>query len=495
MSSVLAIPAPVRGWDVKTALADMDEDAASVLDNWFPGVGRVDIRPGYTSYATGLEGNVETLAEFINGSNRKFLAFANNKIWNITAAGAAVDITNSMTITSNRWDWVNFDGKMGLVNGADAPLQIATDGTTASTLTLTGPTAANVIGVHAFSGRTYWWEDDSQSFWYSAVNTLGGTLTEFQLGRIGNFGGKLVKMESWLRDGGAGVDDLAVFFMSSGEVIVYSGTDPASFSLVGVFYLGSLVSARSVIKYAGDIVAVTSDGYISLNGAISQGRVSERGLLSDQINPAVTDEIEENAQNWGWEAFLYPAGNMLMFNIPRATNTTYDQHVFNTNTGAPCRFKRINARTWGLYNDEAYFGGSGVVYKFDDGYDDAGVNIDADAVPGCTYLNSRARNKHVVAVQPVTSSDGRVAVACDVAADFKVPNVAYENPTFEGGASDWDTADWDDAAWSSGGFITQDWKHITSYGYNFRARVRVRTKGQLVKWYSTNYMFENGGLV
>lgn len=495
MSAVLAIPAPVRGWDVKTALADMHEDSASILDNWFPRVGRVDIRPGYSSYATGLEGDVETLAEFINGATRTFLGFANNKIWNITSSGAASDITNSMTISNNRWDYVNFDGKMGLVNGADAPLQVATDGTTVSALTLTGPTAANVIGVHAFSSRTYFWEDDSQSVWYSSVNTLGGTLTEFQLGRLGNFGGRLVAMESWTRDGGAGVDDLAVFFMESGEVIVYSGTDPASFVLVGIFYLGSLVSRRSVIKFAGDIVAVTTDGYISLDGAISQGRITERGLLSDQINPAVSEQIENNGNNFGWEAFLYPAGNMLMFNIPLATNKTYDQHVFNTNTGAPCRFKRLNARTWGLYDDEAYFGGDGVVYKFDDGYDDAGMNIDCDAVTAATYLGSRAQNKHLVALQTVTSSDGQVAVSVAVGADFKLPTVGYENPTFEGGDSAWDVASWDTSAWSAGGFITQDWKQSTAYGYNFRTRVRVRTKGQLVKWYSIKYMFEAGGLV
>lgn len=495
MSGVLAIPAPVRGWDVKTALADMHEDSASILDNWFPGVGRVDIRPGYTSYATGLGGDVETLAEFINGANRKFLAFANNKIWNISSSGAASDITNSATITNNRWDFVNFDGKMGLVNGADAPLQVAADGTTVSSLTLTGPTANNVIGVHSFSGRTYFWEDGSQSFWYSAVNTLGGTLTEFQLGRIGNFGGRLVTMQSWTHDSGAGTDDFATFFMESGEVIVYSGTDPSSFVLVGVFYLGSLVSQRSVIQFAGDIVAVTTDGYISLDGALSQGRITERGLLSDQINPAVSEQIEQNGNNFGWESFLYPAGNMLIFNIPLATNKTYDQHVFNTNTGAPCRFKKIQARTWGLYKDEAYFGGDGVVYKFDVGYSDDGMNIDCDAVTGATYLGSKARNKHVVGIQPVTSSDGRVVISCAVGADFKLPVVGYKNPSFEGGDSAWDSAVWDTDLWSAGGFITQDWKQSTSYGYNFRTRVRVRTRGQLVKWYAINYMFEGGGVI
>ena len=80
---IKSIQAPTGGWDVKSSKADIPEENASILDNWFPGEGRVSIRPGYASYATGLGGNVETLAEFINDANRKFLGFADNKIWNI----------------------------------------------------------------------------------------------------------------------------------------------------------------------------------------------------------------------------------------------------------------------------------------------------------------------------------------------------------------------------------------------------------------------------
>jgi len=494
-ANIKVIAAPVGGWNVKDALADMPEDHASILDNWFPGVGRVDIRPGYTEYATGLGGNVETLAEFINGSARTFLGFANNKIWNISAAGAAVDLTNGMTITMNRWDWACMDGKMGLVNGSDAPLQIAADGTTASTLTLTGPTANNVIGINIFSGRSYFWEDDSQDFWYSAVNTLGGTLTKFELSRVGQFGGKLIEMGTWTFDSGSGPDDYAVFFMSSGDTIVYQGTDPSQFALVGVFRLGSPVARRGIIKVGGDLVAITRDGYISLMGAIKQGRITERGLLSDQINPALAEAINDYGSNFGWEAFHYPYANMLIFNVPLSTNSTYQQHVFNTNTGSPCRFRDIPSRCWGLYNDDAYFGGSGSVFKFNDGFDDNGTNISADALPGVTYLSNKGTQKQVTAIQPVMASDGEIAVSCKIGADFKLPTVAYETPSFTGGASSWDTSDWNTAEWSSGDQITKDWKNTEAFGYNFRTRVRVRTKGQRVKWYSVNYMFKMGGPV
>ena len=496
MARTVAVPAPVGGWNAKDALADMAQDQAVILDNWFPGEGRVSVRPGYTSYATGLEGNVETVAEFINGPNRKFLGFANNKIWNISATGAAADLTNSMTITSNRWDWVCMDGKMALVNGVDAPLQIASDGTTASALTISGSglTVANLIGVNVFKGRSYFWLKESQDFWYSAVNTLGGALTKFELSRVGQFGGKLLAMGTWTIDGGAGGDDYSAFFMTSGETIIYQGSDPSSYNLVGVFSLGAPVSQRGIVKLAGDLTVITKDGYISLNGALNNARLGDRGILSDQINPAVTDTVKENEGNFGWQAFHYPRGNMIIFNIPLSTNTTYSQHVFNSNTGKPCRFKGINSRCWGLYNDKAYFGGNGVVYLFDDGYDDVGKNIDCDAQPAWNYMGTHGAQKHVTALQAVMSADGAVEVSTALASDFKTPTVAYITPSFTGGVSSWDDAVWDAADWSSGGSVSKDWKNRNAFGYAIGARVRVRTKGQLVKWFALNYMVERGGL-
>jgi len=492
MSAVVrAVPAPVGGWNTRDALADMPEDHAPILDNFFPGEGRVDVRPGYSSYATGMTGDVETLAEYIDGSNRKFIAAANSKLWNISAAGAASEIGTGYT--NNRWDTINMQSQIALCNGQDTPLKW--DGTTLSTLTITGVTSTTLIGCHVFSGRSYWWADSSQSVWYSAVNTLGGTLTEFNLSRVGDFGGKLMAMGSWTHDSGAGADDFAVFFMSGGDTIVYQGTNPFDWSLLGVFKLGEIVARRGIIKLGGDLLAMTTDGYISLAGAITQGRVTDRGILSDQINPAVTEVVKGYKANFGWQAFHYPRGNMLIFNVPLATNTNYDQHVWNTNTGAPCRFKNIASRCWGLYNDKAYFGGSGVVYLFDDTAADAGNNIDADGQTAWNYLGNRASQDHITAIQPVFSSSGALAITAALENDFKQPIVAYGTPSFVGGAGAWDTSAWDTTDWASDNFITKDWMNSQAFGYCFSTRIRVRINANAGRWYAINYMHNRGGLV
>ena len=83
---------------------------------------------------------------------------------------------------------------MGLVNGTDTPQQF--NGTSVSSLTVTGSglTSTNLIGITVFKNRTFFWEDDSQDFWYSALNTLGGTVNKFPLSRVGDFGGKLISV-------------------------------------------------------------------------------------------------------------------------------------------------------------------------------------------------------------------------------------------------------------------------------------------------------------
>ena len=62
--SSVSIPAPVKGWNAKDALANMDQEFAITLDNVFPNLTDVEVRSGYASYSTGNgSGAVETLVE------------------------------------------------------------------------------------------------------------------------------------------------------------------------------------------------------------------------------------------------------------------------------------------------------------------------------------------------------------------------------------------------------------------------------------------------
>lgn len=474
------------GWNARDALADMDPTHAVVLDNWFPTEGQCELRKGYTEHANTLGDQVETLAEFHSGASQRFLAFANGNIWNITSSGAGSSLASGLT--NDRWDWIMFDGKMGMVNGADTPRQY--NGTSVSTLTITGSglTSTDLIGCNVFKSRSYWWEDDSQDFWYSDLNTLGGTLTKFPLSRVGTFGGKLLRMITWTRDGGAGVDDFAVFIMSTGEVIVYAGSDPGfDWTLVGVYRIGQPEGSRCAIKIGGDVVIITKEGYVSLNARIGNPQAQ---AISDQIVDAAVGAVQTYSGNFGFQPIFYPEGKMLIFNVPIGNNTSV-QHVFNTVTRAPCRFTGMDTTCWGIYNGELYFGGNGAVYKYAGKSDNASAIV-TDAVPAFLPLG-KGRLAQITAVQPSFESSGNLTVRLETRADFNIGSKAEASLSTGGSGTPWDTSAWG-SSWSSTQHLNP-LKTTTKVGRYLTTRMGTQTTAHEIKWYSMTHFYQKGGFI
>jgi hypothetical protein len=101
----------------------------------------------------------------------------------------------------------------------------------------------------------------------------------------------------------------------------------------------------------------------------------------------------------------------------------------------------------------------------------------------------------VTAIQPVMSSEGSLPLALSVGSDFSTPLPSYNPSSFAATGAERDAATWDSADWTGGSQILKSWYSQGAIGMNFAARVRVSTKAQPVKWYATNYMYKNGGLL
>lgn len=499
----LQLAAPVGGWNALDALDQMPPEDAVSMTNWFPDVGRVESRRGYVSYASGIPGAVETLAEFNAGLSRKFIAAGGGGIYDVSFPGA-VGTALVSGMASNRWQFAQFDDigggpRMALVNGTDAPKLY--NGSTISNLSIsgTGLTAANLTGVQVFKNRSYFWEKDSQDFWYSALGALGGSLTKFPLGRVSGFGGNLVAMASWTLDGGDGVDDLAVFVMSSSDVIIYQGSDPGSaadWSLVGIFRVGAPLSVRGVIKVGSDLILMTKEGYLPLSKVLSNDRFVTPGkAVSNKINSAVRLAADQFANNFGWQAVLYPRGNFVLFNVP-VSDSRFEQHILNTFTGAWTKFEGMNGRCWGTYRDRLYFGATdGQVYLADEGFSDNGQTIICSAQTAWNYFGNRGQLKRFTALKPVFASSNDLSVALALGFDFSVPNAAYTVSSFTGSASEWDISPWDESAWADEVRIIKPWISTAGIGLNASARVIASLNQQSCSWYSLEYLYEPGGLI
>jgi hypothetical protein len=459
-----------------------------VLDNWFPVEGKVTVRPGYTSFATGVgSGDVNTLHQYHVGTNQKLLAASSTNIYNITSGGAASSLKSGFT--NGKWDTANFNNISVFVNGADTPQQYNGTGITAMTWTGSGLTPSNLAGVNVYKSRLYFWEDHSQSFWYGDVNAITGTLTEFSLNRVAKFGGDIIAMGTWTHDGGDGSDDHAAFILSSGDVVVYMGDNPgsaASWALVGVYNIGQPLNKRAIVKTGGDLLIATTEDYVSMSAVLRTGQVG----ASSKICVAVRDASQSQGQGtFGWQGMVYRKGNMVIFNVPRSDGT-YHQHVMNPTTGAWCRFTDIDSNCWAEFNTDCYFGSSGgIVYKFDSGNLDDTTEINADGQQawqdfGVPY------DKRLSAARTVISSQGNIAYEMGVGFDFSAAVVGAASAVASDGSA-WDTSPWDTTPWSAGETVDLNWRAIGGYGHSLSPRVKASGK-QAISWLRTDVRAEVG---
>ena len=429
--------------------------------------------------------NVESLMVYRGAATEKMLAADGGIIWDATS------ITPSQLATgfnSDRWQHANMDNKMGMVNGhaSDAPQEYNGSAVSAMTLTGSGLTANNVIGINVFKARSYFWEDNSQDFWYSAIDALGGALTKFPLSRVGNWGGTLISMQTWTHDGGSGPDDYAVFFMSSGEAIVYQGYSPAAgsnWALVGIYQIGDPLSIRGFTKFGGDIIIMTTLDFVRLSEVI---RGEEQYTPGHKAIGAVRDAITTYGSNWGWQPVVFPRRNLIMFNIPVEVNATYRQFVLNMSTGAWCRFTGWNSDTWAVFQDRLYFGTlNGVVAEAFSGNDDDGSAVNTDLQTAWLPMGRKV-NKVFVGVEHVYKMGTKLAENSDFAVDYETHGIvnvpAANDPTGTPWGSPWGSP------WSSAPIVQRIRKLIRGFGRVISMRQRTATKDS-AEWFGSTWLF------
>ena len=500
MANSRALPPPVGGWDTESALTDMPPENAVTLDNWFPDTSDVLMRPGYTEFASGMSGEVGTLLEYIptTGTGQLF-AVNDGKIYSITAGGA-VGAAAVSGLSNSRFQQTQISTSAGhflfAVNGADTPRTF--DGSSWSTASITGPTAANLVWTNLHQRRLWFGESDDLSAWYLPVNSISGTASEFPMGALFSRGGYLMAMGTWTRDAGNGSDDVAVFITSEGQVALFQGVDPSSTStwdLIGVFNIGKPIGRRCFIKAGADLIIITQDGFVACSSILLADRSqAELVAISKQINSAVNDAVRDFKSLFGWEPFLYPKGQMLIFNVPQSSSSAY-QFTFNTITRKPCRFTGIDAATWALLDDNAYFGGfDGKVYKFDSGNSDDGANINADAVQAFNYFGSRTQDKSFKRAEPIFTSDGNPNPTIEMNTDFIVKDTTASKEAGAVSGAKWGSAMWGVDVWGSASQVYKGWRGIRGQGRAGSIRIRVSSNGAQPRWLSTNVIFSTGGM-
>lgn len=497
-----SLPPPIGGLNARDALSNMDPKDALILNNWFPQPTYVELRGGFTTYATlPVTTSVESLLQWAGPANAKLFAASGSGIYDISAAGsvASADVTG---LTNARWQYVNFSTAGGnfiwLCNGADIPLTYDGSAWAVMSTVSTGsavPSPSSFIYVTSFKSRLWMVEKNTRNAWYLGTNSISGLATKFPLASIFQLGGELIAIGTLSQDAGNGPDDYLCFITSNGEVAVYQGTDPATdFAIVGRFQIGRPVPLRPIIQVGGDMFVLTDDGLISMIKALNVDKAAiSRVALTDKINTLINQAVQSYRGNFGWQVFAYPKGNWAIVNVPTNENSGQFQYIMNTITGAWSSFTGMEANCWGLLVDTLYFGGNtGVVYQADTGFTDDGAGILCQLKTAFNYYGSRGTNKYVTMVRPVYQANGNPSILLGIDMDFanNDPGSNLDVPT---GGSGWDDGMWDDATWSGFDAYTVQWQTIGGIGYCGALRLNVFTKGQAMRLNSFDLQCEVGG--
>ena len=296
-------------------------------------------------------------------------------------------------------------------------------------------------------------------------------------------------------DGGAGPDDYLVIFMGGGDVVLYGGADigPADkWAQLGTYYIGSPLGRDPIVKFGGDAIAMTVDGFFLLSNLVKAGRRGSDHSISDLVYPLLGESIKGRGvspRSAGWQALLYPVGNQLIFNVPRGGEDHY-QLVMNMKTGAWCRYLGQNAERWSLFDDSLYFYSGNKIFKADTGELDDGELIEG----ACYSAYNAVRGKGEKAFQHIrphirARGDVNIEVVSDV--DFSEDYTGDPISIVTDVGRHWDTAMWNTFPFEAISRVTREWQVLNHQGVQISVGLRSRTKTDRLEWYSTDLHFEN----
>lgn len=501
-AQVQSLPAPLGGWNARDSIANMEPTDAVTLINMFPTVSNLTMRGGYTKHATGLDGKVQTLMVYNDGNNTEMFAVTSaGKIYDVTAGGA-VGAPVVTGLTNGIWEYINITTAGGsflmAVNGEDSALLY--DGSTWTNPAITGVTSANLSNITLFKNRIWFIEQYTLKAWYLPTSSIAGAAQYLDMSSIAKYGGHLVDLDTWTLDAGYGVDDNLAFITSIGETIVYRGTDPASaatWSLIGVWKLGSPVGTRCMLKWGGDLLILTYDGLMPLAASLQSSRLDPRVALSDKIQGAITAATTQyggNHASVGWQVVYTAKNNAVWINVPVADGQQ-QQYVMNTITKSWAQFIGWAAYCWEIYQDDPYFGSDGYVGKaWDDNYTDYTSNITTQTLQAFNYFGSRGVKKYFTRARPSLFTNGDPVISVGMNIDFDTSDTTAP-VTFTGSAYGvWDavTSTWDTAIWGADLAVQNTWLGITGIGYCGGLQVKTASSGLQIQWASTDVVYQTG---
>lgn len=517
------LPAPVGGLNVSASYDNMPSNQALVMDNFVPASSSVMLRKGFKPHAFEMPFVPKTLVAYhsLKGTDHLF-AFGENQVLEVTKKASYKTLDSSYAyhlsqlmeekFSIGTLNWVQFKNNLFLLNGIDTPKiyfppeaedgfglfqNVAFEG---ENLTL-----SDLKNVFISKQRLWFIEKNSMRVWYTKeAGAVQGQLLCFDMSAVSSFAGHLVAGASWTQDGGEGMDDLTCFITSAGEVLVYKGIDPNdadNWTLKGVYKMAAPVGDRCFLKFHGDLILISKEGFIPLSKALPlEGANASLFSFSGNINQLIEEKATLYGGKPGWQGLLYPKGGYALFNTPNSRS--YEQFICNTATGAWARFTGIKAHDFVLFNNRLYFASDDGVFLFDEGFSDNGMPIQGRIEQAFTNFAS-PKLKRVTLLNPRIKASHPIALNLYMNTDFDTKQKPYETLLSDQSTSPWNELKWStlkqvpssqgtsSAKWATlSGISRASWIATLATGVYFSLVLATKTKGTPLTVYSTAVRYE-----
>jgi hypothetical protein len=401
------------------------------------------------------------------------------------------------SFSDDRWQTALYSDRLFFVNGLDNP-QVY-DGSTVAAIVWSGSGLSadnDLINIALVRNRLWFCEKEKARVWYGAIGqiTAASPLTVFDLQQIAS-GGICMAIGSWSRDAGDGADDMTVFVMSTGEILIYQGDPGSTFSLIGKYWTGAPpIGRQCLFKIGGELMVITSLGLLPVSAAIGGvaldlSRIDPWGKIAAGI---VADAALDSG-NAGWHGVLH--NGIVYVNVVQTEAALSKQWVINTRNGACATYSGWHPSSMASFGGDLYFGSmAGGFVRLVGGEDDDGESITANANCAFTFPTQGQRNNLFTAIRPVMDAEGTVTGLIGVDTNFVVRTLSgasvslIEDPSTTPWGSEWGSP------WGSSGGARPNWFSIRGEGRSVSVRMRAVNTALNCRWYSTDLLFKPGGI-
>lgn len=510
------VVAPISGLNTLDNLRSMGQQYAINCTNWIATPQGLSVRQGYSKYVTGITGYVQSLMPYrgTSPSQNKMFAAAGTSFYDVTNSSTSPtavqtglsnalwescnfsNLTKHYLVCCNGQDTARFWNGTSWTNFSFAAVPNA-DGEIDSGGPMTSLTNWRQVITHQM--RLWIVQEGSTQAFYLPIGQLAGTPVSFDFGPYFQRGGTLSQLCSWSVDLGQGITNYLVAVSTAGDVVIYSGTNPATsstWSLNGTWQLGMPIGKRCLRPYASDVLYLCEDGLMPLTKYLQSTRVETSGQMSYVINPTISNLVSIYGTLPGFEFISYPGNNILLLNVPQIDADQNFQFCFQTQTSGWSQFSGWGAQCWAELSGKLYFGGNGFVAHAFDGYTDGGNAYVATVQQAFNYLDDSngTRRKRFLRARPniITEVDQpQITMTCNI--DYNLsPPVGNASLVGSSGAV-WDAGRWDQATWAAGYNNFNKWQGIRGVGYCASLGLAVAVQG-FTEWVATDWVFEESSI-